>query len=201
MITLNDTKRGTLSSGPVETICQWHGHARKATHKRGVQESAYLTQKIRCYSQQPQQNKGPCRAMSFNLRHTENEIHRTKFCTYSLWSPNSLNVISLLESLQSFCKHIMWLLNTKCRLVWESCMLCVFVRFCFGVVLFFFFWLGFILFLFCRVSKLFCLIFLKQTNIQVTVCAQDNFFLLLEEHFSITLRCISAIEDDVWRSV
>lgn len=34
------------------------------------QESAYLTQKIRCYSQQSQ-NKAPCRAMYFNLRQIE----------------------------------------------------------------------------------------------------------------------------------
>lgn len=39
MITSNDTKQGTLSSGPVLPICQDHGHARKATHcyKREVQ--------------------------------------------------------------------------------------------------------------------------------------------------------------------
>lgn len=134
MITLNDTKRGTLSSGPGWTICQCMDTLEKPHTKEEfrAQGSAYLTQKIRFYSQQSQQNKAPCRAMYLNLRHTENEIHGTKFCTYSFRSPNSLNVISLLESLKSFCKHIMYLFNKKCRLAWEGWMLCVFVRFCCG---------------------------------------------------------------------
>jgi len=39
MITSNDTEQGILSSGPVLTVWQWHGRARKATHcyERGVE--------------------------------------------------------------------------------------------------------------------------------------------------------------------